>query len=79
MQRARLGRRNRKGSVFLAFSDVETSSLLLASWMFIVLSPCGRYPSSLSITLHRHYVASRRSFLDHCSRFVALQLDCRLK
>ena len=39
MRRARLGRRNRRGSVFLAFSDVEASSLLPSFWMFIVLSP----------------------------------------
>ena len=79
MQCARLGRRNRKGSVFLAFSDVEASSL----------SPCllyvhrsfsfGRHPSSVSVTLHRHFVVSRRFLPRSCSCRVALQLDYHLQ
>ena len=65
LQLARRGRRNRKGAVFLAFSDVEASSLLPClldvhrSFFF------GRRPSSLSVTLHRLNAVSRRSFLDH--------------
>ena len=65
MQWARLGRRNRKGSVFLAFSDVEASSLLPCllddhrSFSFC------RHPSSVSVTLHHHSVVLRRSFLGH--------------
>ena len=54
MQRARLGRRNRKGSVLLpCFLDVHRSFSF------------GRHPSSVSVQLHRHFVFSRRSFLGH--------------
>ena len=65
VQRARLGRRNRKGSVLFAFPDVEASSLL--SCLLDVHRSCtfGRHPSSVSVTLHRHFVVSRRSFLGH--------------
>ena len=65
MQRACLGRRDRKCSVFLAFTNVKASSLrpclldVHRSFYF------GRHPSSLSVTFHRHSVVSRRSFLGH--------------
>ena len=54
MQRTRLGRRNRKDSVSLAFPGVQTSSLSsLAFWTFIVLSPImlsySRLPVGLSL------------------------------
>ena len=65
MQWARLGRRNRKGSVFLAFSDVEASSLLPCLLDVHRSFSFGRHPSSVSVTLHRHSVVSRRSFLGH--------------
>ena len=65
MQWDRLDRRNRKGSVFLAFLDVEASFLLPC--LLDVHGPFsfGRNPSSVSVTLHRHSVVSRRSFLGH--------------
>ena len=56
LQWARLGRRNRKGSVFLAFSDVEASSLFPCLLdVHRSFSFC-RHPSSVSVTLHRHSV-----------------------
>ena len=63
MQRARLGRRNRKGSVFLAFTDVE-ASFLFPCFLDVHRSfSFNRHPSSVPVTLHRHFVFSRRSFL----------------
>ena len=53
MQWARLGRRNRKGSVFLAFPDVEASSLLRCLLDVHHSFSFGRHPSSVSVTLHR--------------------------
>ena len=65
MQCARLGRRDRKGCVFLASSDVEVSSLLPCLLDVHRSFTFGRHPSSVSVTLHRHFVVSRRSFLSH--------------
>ena len=65
MQCARLGRRNRKSSVFLAFSDVEASSLLPCLLDVHRSFTFGRHPSSVSVTLHSHFVVSLRSFLGH--------------
>ena len=65
MQCARLGRRNRKGSVFVVSSDVEASSLLPCLLDVHRSFTFGRHPSSVSVTLHRHFVVSRRSFLGH--------------
>ena len=72
MQWARLGRRNRKGSVFLAFPDVEASSLLPCLLDVHRSFSFGRHPSSVSVTLHRHSVVSRRSFLGHAQKRVGL-------
>ena len=63
MQWARLGRRNRKGSVFLAFSDAEASSLPCLLDVHRSFSH-GRHPSSVLVTLHRHSVVALQ--LDHC-------------
>ena len=65
MQRACLGRRNLKGSVFLAFPDVEASSLLPCFLDVHRSLSSDRHPSSVSVALHRHFVVSRRSFLGH--------------
>ena len=65
MQCACLGRRNRKGSVFLASSDVEDSSLLPCFLDVHRSFTFGRHPSSVSVALHRHLIVSRRSFLGH--------------
>ena len=65
MQCLRLGRRNRKGSVLLASSDVEVSSLLPCLLDVHRSFTFGRHPSSVSVTLHRHFVVSRRSSLGH--------------
>ena len=65
MQCACLGRRNRKGSVFLASSDVEVSSLL-PCFLYVHRSfTFFRHPSSVSVALHRHFIFSRQSFLGH--------------
>ena len=65
MQCACLGGRNRKGSVFLAFSDVEVSSFL-PCFLYVHRSfTFGRHPSSVSVASHRHLKFSRRSFLGH--------------
>ena len=74
MQRACLCRRNRKGSLFLVFPDVEASSLLPCFLDVHRSFSSDRHPSSVSVALHRHFVVSRRS----CSYRVALQLDCHL-
>ena len=58
MQRARLGRRNRKVSVFLAFSDVEAWFLFPCSLDVHRSFSFGRHPSSVTVTLHRHFVIS---------------------
>ena len=58
-------RRNRKGSMFLAFPDVEASSLLPCFLDVHRSVSFGRHPSPVSVTLHRHSVVSRRSFLGH--------------
>ena len=50
---ARLGRRNRKSSVFLASSDVEASSLLPCLLDVHRSFTFGRHPSSVSVTVHR--------------------------
>ena len=55
MQWARLARRNRKGSVFLAFSDMEASSLLPGLLDVHRSSAFCRHPSSVSVTLHGHF------------------------
>ena len=65
MQSARLSQRNRKGSVFLAFPDVEASSLLPCLLDVHRSFTFGRHPLSVSVALHRHFVVSRRSFLGH--------------
>ena len=65
MQCGRLGRRNRQVSMFLASSDVEVSSLLPCLLDVHRSFTFGRHPSPVSITLHRHFVVSRRSFLGH--------------
>ena len=65
MQCVRLGRRNRKGSVFLASSDIDVSSLLPCLLDVHRSFTFGRHPSSVSVTLHRHFVVSRRFFLGH--------------
>ena len=65
MQCAHLGRRDRKGSVFLASSYAEVSSLLPCLLDVHRSFTFGRHPSSVSATLHRHFVVSRRSFLGH--------------
>ena len=62
---ARLGRRNRKGSVFLASSEVEVSSLLSCLLDVHRSFTFSRHQSSVSVTLHRHFVVSRGSFLGH--------------
>ena len=59
------GRRNRKSSVFLAFPDVEASSILPCFLDVHRSFTFGRHPSSVSVALHRHFVVSRRSFLGH--------------
>ena len=65
MQWARLGRRNRKGSVFLGFLRrryiVSPLFLLNVHRSFTF----GRHPLSVSVALHRHSVVSRRSFIGH--------------
>ena len=62
MQCARLGRRNRKGSLFLDFPDVEASSLLPC---LLDVHRSFSFGPSASVTLHRHSVVSRGSFLGH--------------
>ena len=54
MQCARLGRRDRKGSVFLPSSDVEVSSLLPCLLDVYCSFTFGRHPSFVSVTLHCH-------------------------
>ena len=76
MQCACLGGRNRKGSVFLAFSDVEVSSFL-PCFLYVHRSFIfGRHPSSMSVASHRHFFFSRRSFLDHVQVESHLQRLC---
>ena len=91
MQRARLGRRNRKGSGFLASCDVE-ASFLFPCFLDVHRSfSSDRHPSSVSVALHRHFVVSRRSFLGHarakslsgwvvtcssCTHLLELRRDC---
>ena len=58
MQRARLGRRDRKRSVFLASPDVKASSLFPRFLDDRRSLSFDRQPSSVSITLHRHPVVS---------------------
>ena len=65
MQWARLGRRNRKGSVSLAFPDVEASSLLPCFLDVHRSFSFGRHPSSVSVTLHPHFVVITCSSCTH--------------
>ena len=79
MQCGRLGRRNRKVSVFLASSDVEVSSLLPCLLDVHRSFTFGRHPSSVSVTLHRLCVVSRRSFLGHAQVESLSQLGYHLQ
>ena len=49
--------------MFLAFSDVEASFLFPCFLDVHHSFSFNRHPSSVSVTLHRHFVFSRRSFL----------------
>ena len=73
-----LGRRNRKGSVFLVFPDVEASSLLPCFLDVHRSFSSDRHPSSVSVALYRHFVVSRRSFLDHAHVESLSSLDSQL-
>ena len=78
-QWARLSRRDRKRSMFLAFTVVEVSSRL--PWL-LNCHRCfsfRRDPPSVPVTLHRHPIVSRRSFLGHAHVDSLSSLKCRLR